>query len=109
MVRAMTAVEKIMQEEMSWDKMKEPYIAIYAQHYTEAELDQVLPLLDRPEMQLLMKKQMEMLIPSMKVGQEVGMKIQPKIMQVVMKEMSAPDAEVAPADADGDDEPEPKD
>lgn len=103
MARAMAAVEKILQEEMSWEKMKDPYIAIYADHYTEAELDQVLALVDRPEMQLFLRKQTEMIIPSMKIGQDIGAKMQPRIMQTVMKEMSAPDA--APAEVDGDDAP----
>lgn len=72
---------EVMNEVMPWKKVKVDMIKVYAKAYTEEELDGVIAILDNKDVQVMLKKEIEVIGPSLKVGMEYGQKLTPLIMQ----------------------------
>ncbi len=82
-------------QELSWDKLKEGYIALYAETFTADELKGLIAFYESPVGQAYIQKQPELTKRSMVLTQGMMLKIMPK-MQNLIKEMqsdSTPQAE----------------
>lgn len=80
--RLTTYMEKIMnmvRDEMSWDKMKDEYITLYSETYTEPELKDMIAFYKTPSGQAFIKKQPEVLKRSFELSQKVMGGLMPKI------------------------------
>ena len=84
------AGERIMEEVMPWETMKQDFIAVYDEHYTLEELRAVVSLCKDPRYQTLVGKQLELVGPSMAIGQKYGRLLMPKIMQATTEIMQKP-------------------
>jgi uncharacterized protein len=73
-------------QEMSWDKVKEDYITVYAETFTEEELKGLVAFYKSPAGQALVKKQPEIMRRSMELSQKMMAKVMPQI-QAMNKEM----------------------
>lgn len=65
--------------ELSWEKMKADYIALYAETFTEQELKDTVAFYKSPAGQAFVKKQPELMKRSMEISQKLMMQIMPKI------------------------------
>jgi len=83
----------VIAQELSWDKMKEDYIALYAETFTEDEMKGIIAFYKSPAGQAFTKKQPELMKRSMELSQKLMMQIMPKIQAMMTKELS----ETAPA------------
>ncbi len=72
--------------ELSWEKMKGDYIALYAETFTEQELKDTVAFYKSPAGQAFIKKQPELMQRSMEITQKIMMQIMPKI-QALTKEL----------------------
>lgn len=79
----------LMAQELSWDKMKDDYITLYAETFTEDEMKGIIAFYKSPAGLAFTKKQPELMKRSMEMTQKMMMRIMPKI-QAMAKEMSAP-------------------
>jgi len=80
--RVTTLMEKTMdmvRDEMSWDRMKEEYITLYSETYTEPELKDMIAFYKTPSGQAFIKKQPEVLRRSLELSQKVMGGLMPKI------------------------------
>ena len=75
----------MMAQELSWDKMKEDYIALYADTFTEEELKGIIAFYKSPAGQAFTKKQPELTKRSMEMSQKFMLQVMPKI-QAMCKE-----------------------
>ena len=84
----------MMAEALSWDKIKDDYIALYAETFTVEELKDLIAFYKSPAGQAYTRKQPELTRRSVEMSQKLMMQIMPKI-QAMAKEMATP----APASA----------
>ena len=89
---AATAAEKqaqdmmdFIQKEMSWDKIKEDYINVYSETFTEEELAGIVEFYKSPAGQSFIKKQPELMRRSMEISQKQMMELMPKIQELNRK------------------------
>jgi uncharacterized protein len=78
--------------ELSWNKMKDNYIILYAETFTEDEMKGIIAFYKSPAGQAFTKKQPELMKRSVELSQKLMMQIMPKI-QAMTREME----ETAPA------------
>jgi hypothetical protein len=78
----MATMMDMMAEEMSWDKMKEEYINLYAGTFTEGELRGIIEFYKTPAGQAFISKGPELMKRSMELSQEKMAKIMPKIREM---------------------------
>jgi hypothetical protein len=79
-----------MAQEMTWDNMKDDYITLYAETFTEEELRGLVAFYKTPVGQAFVKKQPEVITRSMALGQKQMLKWMPK-MQELMKGAMGPE------------------
>ncbi len=75
-------------QEFSWDKLKDDYITLYAETFTEDEMIGAIAFYKSPAGQAFITKQPEVMRRSMELSQKMMMQIMPKI-QAMTKELSA--------------------
>jgi len=78
-VRRTNEVLDMIAEELSWDKMKEDYITLYAETFTEEEMDGIIAFYKSPAGQTFLAKQPELMKRSMEMTQGLMVRIMPKI------------------------------
>lgn len=86
--KAQAVQQKIMDflaKEMSWDKLKDDYISIYAETFTEEELKGLIEFYKSPVGQKFIQKTPELMKRSMEITQKQMADIMPKIREI-MKE-----------------------
>ena len=69
----------MMARELSWDKMKDDYITLYAETFTEDEMKGIIAFYKSPAGQAFTKKQPELMKRSMELSQKIALQIMPKI------------------------------
>jgi len=69
----------MMAQELSWDKMKDDYITLYAETFTEDEMKGIIAFYKSPAGQAFITKQPELMKRSMELSQKIMMQIMPKI------------------------------
>ncbi len=82
----MSKVTNVMREEMSWQKMKEPFIEIYMKHYTEKELNDLLAFYKSDSGRKMIEKMPLIMQESMLVSRKMLKDFLPKI-KAITKEL----------------------
>jgi hypothetical protein len=100
--KAKVEMQKMMDlimNEMSWDKLKDDYISIYAETFTEEELEGVVEFYKSPIGRKFIEKQPELLRRSMQISQKQMGKLMPKIQKLTqeMKEKVKKQEAVSPS------------
>lgn len=72
----------IMQEELSWEKMKDDYIQIYTAVYTEEEINELIAFYESPIGQKMTAKMPQLVQESMQVSQKFVQNMMPKIQKL---------------------------
>lgn len=72
----------IMRSEVSWQKMKEPIIAVYQNYFTTQELADMLAFYKSPSGQSMLKKMPEVMKASMVVSQDMMKTVIPQLQQL---------------------------
>jgi hypothetical protein len=83
----------LLKREMSWEKMKEKYIDIYASVFTEGEMRELSAFYRSPIGQKFVEKTPALLEKSMAVGRETMQRLLPEILKMTeeaVKEGKAP-------------------
>ena len=75
----------IVAKEMSWEAMKDDYVAVYAETFTEEELKGLIEFYKSPAGRAFAKKQPELMERSMKLGQKRMLQVMPKIQALTME------------------------
>lgn len=81
---------KAIEEVMPWSKMKHDFVELFSKHYTTEELETIVDLCKDPRYKVLVAKQIEIIGPSMEIGQKYGKLLATKMMQSTMKIMQEP-------------------
>ncbi len=79
-------MDDVAEELMSWEKIKDDYITLYAETFTEEELKGVIAFYKSPAGQAFTKKQPELMKRTMELTQKRMLQWMPKI-QALSKEM----------------------
>ena len=92
--KAQSTMQKAMDlvmKEMSWDKLKDDYISIYAETFTEGELKGLVNFYKSPIGQKFIEKQPELIEKSMQISQKQMVELMPKIQELAreMREQEA--------------------
>ena len=82
-----TQLMDLMAKEMSWDSMKEDYISVYVDTFTEGELRGIMGFYKSPAGKAFLKKTPEMMKRTLDVSQKRMEKIMPKIQEMTKKMM----------------------
>ncbi len=69
-------------EEMSWEKMKEDYVGVYADVFTAEEMEALLAFYKSPAGRAFVAKQPELMQRSMEVSQKASLRLMPKLMAI---------------------------
>lgn len=72
----------LVQEELSWDKIKKPLIDIYSKVYTEDEVKTIIDFYESPVGQKVVQKNPELMQASMQLMQQMMMDLMPKIQEL---------------------------
>jgi len=83
--KGMDNMMALIMEEMSWDKLKDDYITIYAETFTEEELKGLVDFYNGTIGQKLIAKQPELMKRSMQISQKQMMELMPKIQELTRK------------------------
>lgn len=86
-VAAMERMMDMLGKELSWDKMKNDYVSLYAETLSEEELKGLIAFYQSPVGKAFIQKQPELMKRSMELTQNLLMNIMPKIQQMA-KEMA---------------------
>jgi hypothetical protein len=99
LAQEMNQMMDLIGKELSWDNMKDDYINLWADVYTDQELKDIIAFYKTPSGQAMVKKQPELMKRSMEVSQKVMAKIMPKIQAMAkdMEESMKPAAPPQPA------------
>lgn len=84
----------MMAQELSWDNLKDGYIALYADTFTEEEMKGIIAFYKSPAGQAFVAKQPELMKRSMELSQKMMMRLMPKI-QAMCKELEGAAAKPA--------------
>ncbi len=91
--------DKVMQlvmQTLSWDKLKPIYVSLYANTYTEEEIDGILAFYKSPAGQAMVSKTPQLMTEAGQVVQQrIATEMQPK-MQALMKEFAQQSQSAAP-------------
>jgi hypothetical protein len=85
--RAMVRVKDLMLSKLGWEAVKKEMMELYAAKFTQAELEAVLPLMRKPEMQAFVAKSGTLAAEAAKLGGSKAQALQPEIMKIVQEEM----------------------
>lgn len=96
-VRETEQVMDVLTKELSWDNLKESYITLYAETFTQEELEGIIAFYKSPAGQAYVKKQPQLMQRSMELSQKLMQQVMPRI-QALSKELQAP-ARALPAPA----------
>ncbi len=99
MANFMKKITDIVRDGMSWDKMKDQYITLYAETYTEPEMKDIIAFYKTPSGQAFIKKQPEILKRSFELSQKIMTGLMPKIQTMTKefeKEIHPPQAPAKP-------------
>jgi hypothetical protein len=94
-----TRLNKVMEmvnQELTWDKMKKDQIALYADTFTEQELKDMIAFYKTPSGKAFIDKQPELLKKSMEITQKLLGEVIPKI-QAMVKEAQEAAEKASPA------------
>lgn len=72
-------------QEMSWDKLKTDYISIYAETFSEEEIQGLIDFYKSPIGQKFIEKQPELMERSMRISQKQMMALMPKLKKMTME------------------------
>ncbi len=84
---AMQKMMDLIMKEISWEKLKDDYIAIYAETFTEEELSGLVTFYKSSIGRKLAEKQPELMKRSMQISQEQIMELMPKIQKLTQEMM----------------------
>ncbi|MEO7142385.1 MAG: DUF2059 domain-containing protein [Bryobacteraceae bacterium] len=76
-------MSKLLEDRLSWEKLKPQYIRIYAETYTEEELDGILAFYQSPAGRAMLEKAPVILSKTMKVGQDAVQDMEPEIERLI--------------------------
>jgi uncharacterized protein len=79
MKNRMSKVIELVAQELSWDKMKNEQIALYAETFTEPQLKDLVAFYKTPSGQAYIEKQPELMKRSMEITQKMLNQVIPKI------------------------------
>jgi hypothetical protein len=79
---------ELITREFSWEKLKDPFISIYAESFTAEELDAMIKFYESPIGKKLLEKQPEMAQKTMQLMQKIMMKLMPE-MEKMAKDFEA--------------------
>ncbi|MDD5676377.1 MAG: DUF2059 domain-containing protein [Kiritimatiellae bacterium] len=82
----------MMTQALSWDKMKDNYITLYAETFTEEEMKGIIDFYKSSAGQAFIKKQPELMKRSMELTQKLMLQIMPKIQAMKKEPQAAPSA-----------------
>ncbi len=82
-----TSMIDMIAKEMSWDNMKDEFVNLYAETFTEEELKGLIEFYQSPAGRKFIEKQPELMRRSMEMNQRVMMKIMPKIQEMQQQQM----------------------
>jgi hypothetical protein len=82
------ALMELVSRELSWEKLKDPFINIYAESFTAEELDAMIKFYESPIGKKLLEKQPEMARKTMQMMQSIMMKMMPE-MEKIAKDFEA--------------------
>lgn len=85
----------LMADVLSWDKIKDDYVALYAETFTAAELQDLIAFYKSPGGQAFTRKQPELTMKTMEMNQKLMLQVMPKI-QAMTREMAKPVPAVQP-------------
>jgi hypothetical protein len=91
----MNAMMDLVSEELSWDKLKGDYISLYADTFSNEELQGLITFYKSPAGQAFLKKQPELMKRSMELSQRMMRQVMPKLQAMGREPAPAP----APAPA----------
>lgn len=77
----------LLAEELSWDKLKDDYIGIYAGTFTDEELKGLIDFYKSPIGQKFISKNPDLMKKTMAITQKQLADIMPKIQQITMKSL----------------------
>ncbi|XHR30217.1 MAG: DUF2059 domain-containing protein [Chthoniobacteraceae bacterium] len=80
---------EIVQQSMSWDKMKPEITKIYAETFTPADTKDLIAFYKSPAGQNFLNKQPEIGTKTMAITQQKAMAVMPKIQELVQREIQA--------------------
>ncbi|WP_020407515.1 DUF2059 domain-containing protein [Hahella ganghwensis] len=75
-------VYSLMQEQMNWEKMKDPIIDVYLKHYTQEEIQGMLDFYKSDTGQSVLKKMPLVVADSTQVSQQMLQEILPQLKQL---------------------------
>lgn len=76
----------ILAEELSWDKVRDDYVGLYASTFTAEELQGMIAFYKSPVGQAFVAKQPELMKHSMEISQKLMVRVMPRLQQVMQKE-----------------------
>jgi hypothetical protein len=87
----------LIMKEMTWDRLKADYVAIYASTFTAGELEGLVKFYKSPIGQKFIEKQPELMKRSMQISQKQMMQIMPKLQKLAaeLKEKGSSEAQDA--------------
>ena len=80
--KEMAEMMEVIMKEMSWDKLKDDYISIYADTFTEKELLGIITFYESPIGRKFIEKQPELMKKSMQISQKQMIGLLPKIQKL---------------------------
>lgn len=85
--KAMDRIKELLLQRLGWEVLKPDVIALYASRFTKEDLESVMPLLAKPEMQAFLAKQTGLNAEISKIAAEKSQSMQQEIMKIVQEEM----------------------
>lgn len=85
--KAMDRIKVLLLERLGWEVLKPSIVELYAIRFNQAELEAVMPLLAKPEMQEFLAKQTGLNADISKIAAEKSQAMQQEIMKIVQEEM----------------------
>jgi hypothetical protein len=89
----------LVQGELSWEKMKDRYITLYAETFTEEDIQGIIDFYKSPAGVAFLAKQPELMKRTMALNQQLMAEIMPKMQALIAESHKGPGAKPTPAKA----------
>lgn len=85
----------VLRTEMPWERMRDELVAVYAQLYSADEMAQVVALLETDVGKLMAEREIGVIEPSMRLGQDMAKDLGPKLMEALQPILQEADGDPA--------------
>ena len=89
-LKGLAEVRKYLAKNVTWKSVEADLVNVYAEAFSQKDLEKVVPLLRKPELREFFAKQVDVVGPAMEASMKIMQTLQPEIARIMTEAMTGP-------------------